>query len=94
MLNDNNEDLMPDDNMLPEEMRVPSKPLLWQVEIHDQTDNTENMDMTNLNENNDSMPCRNSIQVNIYFKYLIYFVYFIITIYIFYNICYFIREKV
>ncbi|GAB1859683.1 SREBP regulating gene protein [Camponotus japonicus] len=68
MLNDNNEDLMPDDNMLPEELRVPSKPLLWQMEIPDRADNTGNMDMikygyNNLNKNNVStQPCRNSIQ--------------------------------
>lgn len=89
----NNEDLIPDDNMLPEEMRVSSKPLLWQVEIPDRSDNTGNM--INLNENNVStQPCRNSIQVSICLKYLIYFIYFGITIYIFYNICCFIREKV
>ncbi|XP_029670036.1 UPF0454 protein C12orf49 homolog [Formica exsecta] len=63
MLNDNNEDLMPDDNMLPEELSVSSKPLLWQMEIPDRADNTGNMDMVNLNENNAStQPCRNSVQ--------------------------------
>lgn len=60
MLNDNNEDLMPDDNMLPEELRISSKPS-WQMEIPDRADNTGNMDVINfLNENNAS--CRNSIQ--------------------------------
>lgn len=101
MLNDNNEDLIPDDNMLPEELRVPSKPLLWQMEIPDRADNTGNMDMikygyNNLNKNNVStQPCRNSIQVSTCLKYLVYFVYLGITIYmLFYNICCFIREKV
>lgn len=69
MLNDNNEDLMPDDNMLPEELRISSKPLLWQMEIPDRADNTGNMDMVNLNENNAStQPCRNSVQVSICFR--------------------------
>ncbi|KMQ89964.1 hypothetical protein RF55_10336 [Lasius niger] len=59
----NNEDPMPDDNMLPEEQRVSSEPLLWQVEIADRADNTGNMDIVNLNENNAStQPCRNSVQ--------------------------------
>lgn len=60
MLNDN-DDLMADDNMLPEELRASDKPLLWQVEMPDRADNTGNMD--NLNENNAStQPCRNSVQ--------------------------------
>ncbi|XP_029158832.1 UPF0454 protein C12orf49 homolog [Nylanderia fulva] len=57
MLNDNNEDLMPDDNMLPEELRISSKPS-WQVEIPDRADNTGNMDV--INHENDA--CRNSVQ--------------------------------
>lgn len=66
ILNDNNEDLMPDDNMLPEELRISSKPS-WQVEIPDRADNTGNMDVINfLNENNAS--CRNSIQVSVCLK--------------------------
>lgn len=82
MLNNNNEDLIPDDNILPEELRELSKPLLWQVEIPDRVDNTGNMDMNNLNENNVStQPCRNSIQVSICLKYLVYFVYIGIIIY-------------
>lgn len=65
----NNEDPMPDDNMLPEEQRVSSEPLLWQVEIADRADNTGNMDIVNLNENNASIqPCRNSVQVSICLK--------------------------
>lgn len=67
IINDNNEDLIPDDNML-EELRVSDKSLLWQMEILNQAanDNTGNADMSNLNESDASAQiCRNSIQVSV-----------------------------
>lgn len=65
MINDNNEDLLPDDNML-EELRASDKSPLWQVEILDRAvnDNTGNMDASNLNDTS-VQSCRNSIQVSI-----------------------------
>lgn len=66
MINDNNEDLIPDDNML-EELRASDKSPLWQVEILDRaaSDNAGNMDASNLNESDAStQSCRNSIQVS------------------------------
>lgn len=68
MINNNNEDLMPNDNML-EELRVSDKSPLWQIEILDQATNANvgNMDVSNLNESDVSaQTCRNSIQVSIY----------------------------
>lgn len=67
MINDNNEDLIPDDNAL-EELRVSDKSPLWQVEILNRAanDNAGNMDTSNLNESDASaQTCRNSIQVSI-----------------------------
>ncbi|XP_036143859.1 SREBP regulating gene protein [Monomorium pharaonis] len=64
MINDNNEDLIPDDNML-EELRVSDKSPLWQMEILDRAanDNIGNMDGSNLNESDVStQSCRNSVQ--------------------------------
>jgi len=65
MINDNNEDLMPDDNTLLEELRASGKSPLWQMEVLDQAanDNAGNMDASNLNASDASaQSCRNSIQ--------------------------------
>ncbi|XP_018405827.1 PREDICTED: UPF0454 protein C12orf49 homolog [Cyphomyrmex costatus] len=64
MINDNNEDMVPDDNML-EELRASDKSPLWQMEILDQAagDNAENIDASNLNESDAyNQSCRNSVQ--------------------------------
>ncbi|XP_014477464.1 PREDICTED: LOW QUALITY PROTEIN: UPF0454 protein C12orf49 homolog [Dinoponera quadriceps] len=63
MINDNNEDLMPDDDTLPEQSRTSGKPPLWQMELLERAVNTANVDAANLNESDAStQPCRNSIQ--------------------------------
>ncbi|XP_020285976.1 UPF0454 protein C12orf49 homolog [Pseudomyrmex gracilis] len=62
-INDN-EDLMPDENILSSgELAVPDK-LPWQMEMLTGTnDNIENINLANLNENDDfNQSCRNSIQ--------------------------------
>ena len=66
MINDNNEDMIPDDNLL-EELRASDKSPLWQIEILDQVaDNAGNIDASNLNESDAyNQSCRNSIQVRI-----------------------------
>lgn len=72
MINDNNEDLMPDDDALAEQLKTSGKPPLWQVELLERAvnDNAANVDATNLNESDTStQPCRNSIQVNFGPKY-------------------------
>ncbi|KYN45139.1 UPF0454 protein C12orf49 like protein [Trachymyrmex septentrionalis] len=63
MINDNNEDMIPDDNLL-EELRASDKSPLWQIEILDQVaDNAGNIDASNLNESDAyNQSCRNSIQ--------------------------------
>ncbi|KAG5320900.1 CL049 protein, partial [Acromyrmex heyeri] len=63
MINDNNEDMIPDDNLL-EELRASDKSPLWQIEILDQAaDNAGNIDTSNLNESDAyNQSCRNSIQ--------------------------------
>lgn len=67
MINDNNDDLMPDDDVLAEQLRTSGKPPLWQVELLERAvnDNAASVDAANLNESDAStQPCRNSIQVN------------------------------
>ncbi|XP_012061159.1 PREDICTED: UPF0454 protein C12orf49 homolog [Atta cephalotes] len=63
MINDNNENMIPDDNLL-EELRASDKSPLWQIEILDQAaDNAGNIDASNLNESDAyNQSCRNSIQ--------------------------------
>jgi len=67
MINDNNEDLIPDDNMFPEELKVSDK---WQMEILDPAvnDNTGNMDVFNESDASTQF-CRNSIQVRIVYLF-------------------------
>jgi len=78
MINDNNENMIPD-NLL-EELRASDKSPLWQIEILDQAaDNAGNIDASNLNESDAyNQSCRNSIQVRI-----------CIIIYLYYNILYY-----
>lgn len=62
-----NEDLMSDDDILPEQLKASAKPPIWQMEILEQAinDNTANANVPNLNENDTStQSCRNSIQVS------------------------------
>lgn len=62
MINDNNEDLIPDDNMFPEELKVSDK---WQIEFDPVVnDKTGNMDIFNESDASTQV-CRNSIQVSI-----------------------------
>lgn len=66
MINDNNEDLIPDDDALTEQLRTSGKPPLWQMELLERAvnDNAASVDTTNLNESDAStQPCRNSVQV-------------------------------
>lgn len=68
MINDNNEDLMPDDDTLSEQLRTSGKPPLWQMELLERAvnDNAASVDAANLNESDASTrPCRNSIQVKL-----------------------------
>lgn len=61
MINDNNENLIPDDNMFPEELKASDK---WQMEILDSAVNKENIEVFNESDASTQL-CHNSIQVSI-----------------------------
>jgi len=61
LINDNNEDLMSNDNMFPEELKISDK---WQMEMNPAVNDNTGMDIFNESDIS-SQFCRNSIQVNI-----------------------------
>lgn len=77
-INDNNEDLMPDENILSSDELAVSDKSPWQIEMLARANNNiENMNLANLNESdNSNKSCRNSIQVifiaNEFNKYFLY----------------------
>ncbi|CAL7947453.1 unnamed protein product [Xylocopa violacea] len=66
MINDNNDDLISDDDALPEQLKASGKPPLWQMAIAEQgaNENALNVDaVSNLNDTDTVVhPCRNSVQ--------------------------------
>ncbi|KZC10659.1 PREDICTED: UPF0454 protein C12orf49 homolog [Dufourea novaeangliae] len=65
MVNDNNDDLISDDEVLLDQLKVSGKPPLWQAELDQEAnDNALNMEaISNLNDSDIvTQPCRNSVQ--------------------------------